>query len=159
MSARRPLILWGHSLGGFVCADMVQHFTQIDGLILETTATNAEDVSEAVIPWYAKLFIRPQVSDSLSAYDIAQTLKSVDAPILILGGSKDKTLPVALSQKLAVSLKADGKNVTYVEFPDGNHISIPTQPNYHATIANFLSSLDKHNSTPEFDRLDLLEGS
>jgi len=140
MSPQRPLILWGHSLGGFVCADMVQHFNQVDGLILETTATNADDVSQAVIPWYAKLFVRPRVSDSLNAYDMTQTLKSMEAPILILGAAKDKTLPVELSQKLAASLKTAGRDVTYVEFPDGNHISVPVQPNYQMTIANFLST-------------------
>ena len=143
LGARRPLILWGHSLGGFVCADMVQHFRRVDGIILETTATNAEDVSEAVVPWYAKLFVRPQVAESLSAYDMTQTLKGVDAPILILGAAKDKTLPVELSQKLAKNLTSAGRDVNYVEFPDGNHISVPTQANFRAVIEGFVARLDK----------------
>ena len=143
LGTRRPLILWGHSLGGFVCADMVQHFSRVDGLILETTATNAEDVSEAVVPWYAKLFIRPKVAESLSAYDMTATLKDVDAPMLILGAAKDKTLPVELSRKLAAGLTAAGRDVTYIEFPEGNHISVPTQPNYRAVIEDFVSRLDK----------------
>ena len=140
--ARRPLILWGHSLGGFVCADMVQHFSRVDGIILETTTTNAQDVSEAVVPWYAKLFIRPKVAESLSAYDMTQTLQGADAPILILGAAKDKTLPVELSRKLAEGLSSAGRDVTYVEFPDGNHISVPTQANYSAVIEDFVARLD-----------------
>ena len=146
-NARGPLILWGHSLGGFVCADMVQHFGRVDALILETTATNAEDVSKAVVPWYAKLFVRPRVAESLSAYDMVDTLKAVDAPVLILGAAKDKTLPVELSRKLAAGLTASGRDVTYVEFPDGNHISIPTQSNYRAVIDGFVSRLAKDFQT------------
>ena len=140
---RRPLILWGHSLGGFVCADMVQHFGRIDGLVLEATATNAKDVSAAVIPWYAKLFVRPQVAESLSDYDMVQTLKGVEAPILILGAGKDKTLPVELSRKLADGLSFGGRDITYVEFPKGNHISIPVQANYRSVVEAFVARLNK----------------
>lgn len=141
LGTRRPLILWGHSLGGFVCADMMKYFSDVEGLILETTATNAEDVSNAVIPWYAKLFVRPRIAESLSAYDMVETLQTARAPILILGGAKDKTLPVALSQKLAEGLTAKGRDVTYVEFPDGNHISIPVQETYASTLKGFLARL------------------
>jgi len=141
LAGRRPLILWGHSLGGFVCADMVQHFSGVDGIILETTATNAQDVSEAVVPWYAKIFVRPQVAESLSAYDMVETLREVDTPILILGAAKDKTLPVELSRKLAEGLSSAGRDVTYIEFPDGNHISVPTQTNYRSVVEGFMTRL------------------
>jgi len=138
---RRPLILWGHSLGGFVCADMMQYFSNIDGIVLEASATNARDVSKAVIPWYAKLFIRPLISESLGAYDLVEILKSVDVSILVLGAAKDKTLPVKLSRKLADGLNAAGADVTYVEFLNANHISIPIQDEYQANIKSFLALL------------------
>ena len=159
-AARRPLILWGHSLGGFVCADMVQHFGRVDGIILETTATNAQDVSEAVVPWYAKIFVRPQVAESLSAYDMVETLKDVEAPILILGAAKDKTLPVELSRKLAEGLTSAGRDLTYIEFSEGNHISVPTQTNYHAVIDGFVARLNKAppNNAPQSE-ISLNRGS
>ena len=144
-AGRRPLILWGHSLGGFVCADMVQYFPHLDGLILEATATNAQDVSAAVVPWYAKLFVRPQVAESLAAYDMVELLKEAEAPRLILGAAKDKTLPVELSRKLAAELTATGREVTYTEFPEGNHISIPVQSTYNSALESFISSI--RNST------------
>lgn len=137
----RQLFLWGHSLGGFVCADMVQQFEKVDGVILEATAANAEDVSAAVIPWFAKLFFKTRVAESLQTFDVVKILQQVDTPILILGGEKDKTLPVKLSQNLFERLKAEGANVTYVEFPEGNHISIPIQDNYAVTIEKFVSHI------------------
>ena len=141
MSARRPLVLWGHSLGGFVCADMVERLEHVDGIILEATATNAEDVSKAVIPWYAKVFIRARTAESLDAYDMVETLKATNAPILILGAAKDKTLPVQLSRKLSTELQAAGRDVTYAEFPNANHISIPTQENFLSTVEGFVEGL------------------
>ena len=141
MGGQRPLILWGHSLGGFVCADMAARLTHVDGIILEATATNAQDVSKAVIPWYAKLFIRARTAESLEAYDMTETLKTATAPILILGATKDKTLPVDLSRKLSVDLKAAGRDVTYTEFPKANHISIPTQENFLTTVEDFVEGL------------------
>jgi len=141
VSLTRNLILWGHSLGGFVCADMLERLNRTDGIILEATATNAQDVSKAVIPWYAKLFVRARTAESLDAYDMGETLKTSTAPILILGAAKDKTLPVELSRKLSVDLKAAGRNVTYAEFPKANHISIPTQENFVSTVERFVDGL------------------
>ena len=141
MSGARNVILWGHSLGGFVCADMVSRLNAVDGIILETTATNAQDVSKAVMPWYAKMFIRARTAESLDAYDMVETLKVTHTPILILGAAKDKTLPVELSRKLSTDLKAAGRDVTYVEFPKANHISIPTQKNFLTTVEDFIEGL------------------
>ena len=141
LSTRRPLILWGHSLGGFVCADMVARLEHVDGIILEATATNAQDVSKAVIPWYAKIFIRARTAESLEAYDMVETLKAAKAPILVLGATKDKTLPIELSRKLTKELKAAGRDVTYVEFPNANHISIPTQERFLSTVQGFVDGL------------------
>lgn len=141
LATRRPLILWGHSLGGFVCADLAGRLNTVDGIILETTATNAEDVTKAVIPWYLKLFIRARVSKSLSDYDMVDTLGTATEPILILGAAKDKTLPVELSRKLSERLIAAARDVTYVEFPDANHLSVPTQPNFLRTVKNFAQGL------------------
>ena len=141
LATRRPLILWGHSLGGFVCAELAGRLWAVDGIILETTATNAEDVTKAVIPWYAKPFIRARVSESLGAYDIVDTLSTASEPILILGAAKDKTLPVKLSRKLSEGLMAAGRDVTYVEFPDANHLSVPTQLSFLPTIEGFVDRL------------------
>ena len=41
----RPLIAAGHSLGGFVCSDLVSRYPDLfDGIIIETSAQNIDDV-------------------------------------------------------------------------------------------------------------------
>lgn len=137
----QAIILWGHSLGGFVCAEMAANFRKVDGIILETSAANAEEVTEAVVPWFAKPFIKTRVAESLASYDTVETLSDVDSPILILGAAKDRILPVKLSRNLSARLLAAGRDVTYVEFPKGNHISVPIQDTYLSTIEDFMAKI------------------
>ena len=141
LEAGQDLILWGHSLGGFVCAEMVQNFRKVDGIVLETSAANAEEVTDAAVPWFAKPFIKTRVTDSLLAYDTVETLRAFEAPILVLGAAKDRILPVKLSRNLSERLTAAGRDVTYVEFPEGNHISVPTEDRYVATIESFMAKI------------------
>jgi len=96
-----------------------------------------------VVPWFAKPFIKTRISDSLQAYDTVKTLEAFKSPILILGAAKDKTLPVELSQVMAERLIAAGRDVTYVEFPKGNHISIPIQESYAPTIESFIERISE----------------
>ena len=137
----QAVILWGHSLGGFVCAEMVEHFQKVDGIVLEASAANAEEVTAAVVPWFAKPFIKTRVAESLQAYDTVNRLSTADMPILILGAKKDRILPVELSQNMAARLTAAGRDVTYVEFSKGNHISIPVQDTYLPTVEGFMAKI------------------
>lgn len=136
----RELIFWGHSLGGFVCSRIARDAPRTDGVILEATARNATEVAQAWRPWYAP-FMRFHVEESLASYDVAGALGGVRAPILVLGGRRDPTLPVELSRSLAEALRAEGANVTYVEFPRANHIDIAWQPGFPAAATSFFSSI------------------
>jgi len=66
---------------------------------------------------------------------------------LVLGAAKDKTLPVKLSRKLADGLISGEADVTYIEFSNANHISIPTQDEFQASIELFLASLNKRTKS------------
>lgn len=140
-AGRRPLIFWGHSLGGFVCSRIARDTPQTDGVILEATARNATEIARAWRPWYAPRLMRIHVQESLAAYDVAAALSRVDAPILVLGGARDRTLPVRLSRSLAEALRGEGANVTYVEFPQAAHIDISRQPNFPATASSYFASV------------------
>jgi pimeloyl-ACP methyl ester carboxylesterase len=141
LSGRRPLIFWGHSLGGFVCSRMARDTRQTDGVILEATARNAIEIAHAWRPWFAPRLVRIRVQESLAAYDVATALSHVDAPILVLGARRDPTLPVRLSRSLADALRQEGARVTYVEFPFANHIDISRQPEFPGAVSSFFASV------------------
>jgi len=140
-AAGRKLVLWGHSLGGFVCSDLGRRLPQSDAVILEASARNANEVAKAWTPWFAGPFVKINVAESLAGYDNALALKDFRGPVLVLGAGRDKTLPVRLSRDVADALKAQGANVTYVEFPGGGHSNFGAQPEFAGVIAAFFEKL------------------
>lgn len=133
----RKILLWGHSLGGFVCSDVARQISNVDGIILETTAQNIEDVVDARTPKLIKPFLRTHIHASLTQYDIAKSLESFTGPILVLGAGQDEVLDVELSRTLAAQLKTQGANVTYLEFPNATHTNVP----YRASLVPSIETL------------------
>jgi pimeloyl-ACP methyl ester carboxylesterase len=140
-AAGRQLILWGHSLGGFVCSGLAELLPETDGVILETTARNAAEVARAWTPWYAGPFVRIKIEEGLKAYDNANALKAFKGPVLVLGATQDKTLPVQLARSMNRALEELGLNVEYVEFKDGGHSNLPGQPGFADAISAFFARL------------------
>jgi pimeloyl-ACP methyl ester carboxylesterase len=133
----RPIIFWGHSLGGFVCAQMARSTPALDAIVLETTAANADEVAAAWKPWYLP-FLIIRVEDGLAEYDTPAALRGFSGPVLVIGGGKDETLPVKLSRSLAGQLEAQGNDVTYLEYPDAGHYDAATGPTFAADAAPVL---------------------
>ncbi len=69
----RAILLWGHSLGAFVCSQIVEASDRISGIVLETSAVDAEEVAAAIRPWYLP-FIRIQIADSLVGFNTPDAL-------------------------------------------------------------------------------------
>jgi pimeloyl-ACP methyl ester carboxylesterase len=137
----RKIVLWGHSLGGFVCGKMASQMPEAHALILETTAQNARSVvRQWTSPWM-RPFVFPKISPSLASYDTAKAVGGAKYPILVLGAGQDKTLPVPLSRALATALKEQGAIVTYVEFPQAEHWNVPKQSNFRAVMTSFFETL------------------
>jgi len=137
----RKLVFWGHSLGGFVCSRMAGVTAGADAVVLEATARNAAEVASAWTPWYAAPFVRVNIADGLAKYDSADALRHFEGPILVLGATRDSTLPVGLSRSLAAALTNAGDRVTYVEFPAAGHSNINSQPEFADAMSAFFSGL------------------
>jgi len=153
-SDRTP-VFWGHSLGGFVCAQWAGKSPSAAGVILETTAANVRDVADAWVPWYAKPFVRVQIDPELQPYDNAAALAGFEGPILVIAGRKDKTLPPRLARSLASDLTAGGLDVSFVEFPDAGHANVWAAENFRVTISEFfdrLASTERHKEIAALQR-------
>ena len=121
----RTLIAWGHSLGGFVCADIVKRAPNIfDGVIIETSAQNIKQVVKARTPALIGPILKPKIQESLRAFDVAAALSDFKGPILVLGAAQDEILKPQLSRKLAAALEGQNPKVTYVEFDPAGHETV-----------------------------------
>jgi uncharacterized protein len=112
-------VIYGHSMGGGVAVELA--YTKRAGvdygaLILESTFTRWPDVGAAngalgtVLSWFS--------SQRFASID---KIANVDAPILMLHGTADNTVPVSLGRRL---FAAAPKGAQMIEIEGGSHSNI-----------------------------------
>lgn len=112
--ARR--VIFGHSMGGAVAvtlASSLRHGDDYGALVLESTFTRMPDIA-------AETGFLGRVVAALTTLGFNSVAKigRVDAPILMLHGDADRTVPVVLGRRLR---DAAPPGVRWVEVPGGSH--------------------------------------
>lgn len=102
------LVLHGHSLGSFI-ASYVAGQRAVDGVILESTATNALDWANANVPWYVKPFVRIQINPSLQGIDNVLEMGKHRGAGLVLVGDRDEVTPAYLGERVAAAMANPNK--------------------------------------------------
>lgn len=117
----RRRVIYGHSMGGGVAVDLAsrkRYGSDYAALILESTFTRMPDVAAAngvigtVASWFAS-----------QEFDSMAKIGRVDAPVLMLHGDADKTVPVTLGRRLRDAAPA---GTLWVEIPGGTHSRLHT---------------------------------
>jgi hypothetical protein len=108
------VVLYGESLGSGVASALAAERT-VAGVVLEAPFTSVADLAQQQY-WYVPA--RQLVRDR---FDSRARIGEVSAPILILHGDQDPTIPVDHSVALA---KAAGANAELARFPDGDHLNL-----------------------------------
>lgn len=109
-------VIFGHSMGSAVAvtlASQLRHGQDYGALALEAAFNRLPDVAAAAGFW-------GRIGAALTTleFDSAAKLARVDAPIWMLHGTADATVPIALGQRLRSAAPA---GVHWVEFPGGSH--------------------------------------
>jgi pimeloyl-ACP methyl ester carboxylesterase len=110
-------IIFGHSMGGGVAIDLasrMHHRTDYGALIVESTFTSLPDVAASVGAYgvVASWITRQRFYSS-------EKIAKVDAPILMMHGDRDKTVPIELGRKLRDAARPG--SVRWVEISGGSH--------------------------------------
>jgi uncharacterized protein len=109
-------VIFGHSMGGAVAvtlASKMQHGMDYGALVLESTFTRMPDVAAAAGFWG-----RLGAALTTLQFDSLAKIGRVDAPLLMLHGSADTTVPIELGRRLR---DAAPVGVRWVEVPGGTH--------------------------------------
>jgi len=134
----RKRVIFGHSMGSGVAVELASHRhggADYGALILESSFTRLPDVAKAVgvagtvASWFAT-----QEFDSLAK------IGKVDAPILMMHGTADTTVPVELGRRLFDAAPAGTR---WVEFPNGSHSGLDReapQP-YQQAVRDLIEAL------------------
>jgi pimeloyl-ACP methyl ester carboxylesterase len=137
----RPLIVWGHSLGGPVCAAIAGASRQVDAVVLETTAPNFTDIMQATKPWFTPPGVQLELAEGLKTYDVALALADFDGPIMVLAAGKDQTFPLALERAVADKLKSQQHTVLYLEIASSDHMNSAMNTRFVTDAAAFFADI------------------
>ena len=112
----RKRVLFGHSMGSAVAVELASHRhvrADYGALVLEAAFNRLPDVARSVgvvgivASWFATL-----------EFDSAAKIGRVDAPIFMLHGTADRTVPVELGRRLRDEAP---KGTRWIEFEGGSH--------------------------------------
>jgi len=93
------IVVHGHSLGSFVAGHVAANRVA-QGVVLESSATTAEEWAKARTPGLAKPFVKVRVARNLRGRGNLANMARIEEPLLLLVGEKDRTTPWTLSQSL-----------------------------------------------------------
>ena len=150
----RRRVIYGHSMGGAVAVRLASslHVATQAGqgdygaLVLESTFSRLPDVAAAAGFW-------GRVAAFLTTlrFDSGSRIGRVDAPILMLHGTADNTVPVALGRNLRdIALQAGPPSVRWLEIPGGTHSQLHSQaPEVYArAFQDLIALLPASNTEP-----------
>jgi len=117
---RQPLpgrrVIFGHSMGGaaaIALASTLHEGSDYGALAVESTFTRLADVAAAAGFWG-----RIGAAVTTLRFDSLARIARIDAPLLMLHGSADTTVPVEVGRRLRDAAPA---GVRWVEVPGGSH--------------------------------------
>ncbi len=128
------LIIQGHSLGTFLALWLANRMPAA-GLILESPLTDAEDMTDRLIPWFLDPFISFEIDPVLRRESNTSAIKNLKNPLLIVSGINDKITPVGMAEKLYETAQVNNKKLVLIE--NGEHNNLPLTPKYRNAINDF----------------------
>jgi pimeloyl-ACP methyl ester carboxylesterase len=109
-------VIFGHSMGGAVAVDLASQLhggVDYGALVLESTFTTMPDVASAAGFWGS---IGAAVTTL--QFDSLSKIGQVDAPVLMLHGDADRTVPIQLGRRLRDAAPGATR---WIEVPGGSH--------------------------------------
>ncbi len=107
-------ILYGESLGTGVAVHLAREAAPA-ALVLEAPYSSIPDLAAHLMPFVP---IKPLVLDR---FDSTEKIGAVTAPILVVHGAQDQTIPIALAQRLYAAA-GDPKEAAFI--PEGGHADL-----------------------------------
>jgi alpha-beta hydrolase superfamily lysophospholipase len=132
-----PLLVHGHSLGSFIAGAIATQAT-LDGLVLESSATTAEDWVQGFVdrsPWLRKA----TVASTLQGKGNLAAMAGLDEPLLLVVGAGDTTTRPEMSRVLfdRAALPDGRKELLVVD--GAGHMDAALAPGYAGAFARLLA--------------------
>lgn len=134
------IVVHGQSLGSFIAGRVAAERTAA-GVVLESSATTAEQWVHAATPAMARPFLHVRVDESLRSRGNLGNVGKIEEPLLLLVGRKDKTTPPVLSRALYAASPLPQGRKTLMEVAGAGHDDVMLKPEAIAAYRAFLEQL------------------
>jgi uncharacterized protein len=123
-----PIFVYGHSMGTAFAVHVGVNRARA-AVILEAPFTSIQDQVAATwrrSPWWARLFVRVRIDEALTRQrQPVELIKELAAPLLIIHGTKDRTIPIAQGRRMFEAATTTRKQLC--ELAGADHY--PVEPN------------------------------
>ena len=133
-AASVPLLVHGQSLGS-VFATEVARTRPVAGLVLESAPTTIGEVLRAATPWYARPFLRLDVSPELARVDHRVMARDLRGPVLLVTGAADRMTPPRMARELSAAI---GPTATVVVVDGGGHGDLVLHDGFWTAVARYV---------------------
>ncbi len=134
----KPIVLHGESLGSAVAVELATR-RPAAGLILEAPFTSLRAEADQALPVLGPLL--------LWGFDSRSRVARVHAPLLVIHGDRDRTVPYRLGRELYEAASGP-KSLWIVAGADHNDILEAAGPEYRERLRQFYASLQTPATTP-----------
>jgi pimeloyl-ACP methyl ester carboxylesterase len=138
-------IIYGHSMGSAVAVTLASQLhagTDYGALVLESSFSTMPEVAAAAGFWGSV-----GAAVTTLQFDALSKIGQVDAPVLMLHGTADHTVPIELGRRLR---DAAPKGVVWIEVPGGTHSRLHEQASelYQKSLRTLIAALPPAASAP-----------
>ncbi len=136
-----PIIVHGQSLGSFMAGEVAKR-RSLDALVLESSATTAEDWVQGFVD-NSMLIRRGEVQGSLKGKGNLAVMRTLDEPVLIVVGQEDKTTRSEMSAQLYSAAIVDETRKELLVVSGAGHNNASKSLEYRASFARLLARIKR----------------
>lgn len=168
-----PLMLWGHSWGGYSVCSVSKLHPEIEGIIsvagfnssLDMIENVGRDMAGDAIDYAMPLFedLEKDKFGDFATMNVLESLERSTADVLIYHSADDDLIPIELSYDKYYEKFSGNERFTFVRFEDRGHNyifnsaeSLEYREKVNADYKKYVESIGEENVTPEI-RLDFIK--
>lgn len=136
---RARIVVHGQSMGSFMAGEVADR-RPVGGLVLESSTTTAAEWLRHMNPrpWYARPFVRMEISQTMRQAGNLERVRRIRAPLLVLVGERDNITPPALSRRLYEQAATPDSLKRYHALAGAGHNNVPAHPDFARVYGEFL---------------------